>query len=76
MALPIRFRGGVVVTAVAPGSRAESMGLATGDVLLEVDRKPIGSTADFRRKTRRLGRAVIVLIYRGDTTLYLAARRR
>ena len=73
--LPRRFRGGVVITAVAPGSRAEAMGLAVGDVLLEVDRQPIGSSADFRRKARRLGDAVIVLIYRGDTSLYLAGRR-
>ena len=73
--LPRRFRGGVVITAVEPGSSAESMGLAVGDVLLEVDRKPIGSSADFQRRARQLGDAVIVLIYRGDTSLYLAGRR-
>lgn len=38
---------GVAVTAVEPGSPADKAGLNSGDVLVEVDRKAIGSPDDF-----------------------------
>jgi serine protease Do len=40
--------GGVVVTAVQPGSFADDIGLARGDVLLAINRQPVRSTADVR----------------------------
>jgi serine protease Do len=70
-----RSLAGVVVTAVAPGSAAERMGLAVGDVILELDRTKVPSVADFKRRVEAVGDAVVVLLYRGGTTLYLAARR-
>lgn len=41
---------GVVVTAVRPGSPAESAGLQPGAVILEVENEPIGSAAQLRDK--------------------------
>ena len=41
-------RGGVTVTAVRPGSFAEEIGLAPGVVIIEINRKPITSEADYR----------------------------
>ena len=40
---------GVVVTQVKPGSIAAIAGIKTGNVVLEVDRKPIDSAAAFNR---------------------------
>ena len=40
---------GVVVTQVTPGSIAAMAGIKTGDVVLEVDRKPVDSAAAFNR---------------------------
>jgi serine protease Do len=70
-----RSLSGVVVTGVEPGSAAERMGLAVGDVILELDRRRVPSVADFKRRVEAVGDAVVVLLYRGGTTLYLAARR-
>jgi serine protease Do len=39
---------GVVVTRVNPNSAAADAGLSTGDVIQEVDRKPVNSTGEFR----------------------------
>jgi len=70
-----RSLSGVVVTGVDPGSAAERMGLAVNDVILELDRRRVPSVADFQRHIGEVGDAVVVLLYRGGTTLYLAARR-
>ncbi|HLI75710.1 MAG TPA: PDZ domain-containing protein, partial [Acidobacteriaceae bacterium] len=42
------IHGGVIITAVRPGSFAEDIGLAPGLVIIEINRKPIGSEADYR----------------------------
>ena len=75
LALPRSLSGGVLVTSVESGSAAERMGLAVNDIILELDRRGVSSAADFRRRVRDVGDAVVVLLYRGGTTLYLAARR-
>jgi len=43
---------GVVVTAVEPGSVAEESGLKTGDVITDVNRKPVTSLREFRDATK------------------------
>lgn len=42
------IHGGVTVTSVRPGSFAEEIGLGTGQVITEINRKPINSEADYR----------------------------
>ena len=42
------IRGGVIVTAVRPGSFAEDIQLAPGLVIVEINRKPVTSEADLR----------------------------
>lgn len=67
---------GVVVTAVESGSPADEAGVRRGDVILEVDRRPIRRLADYREAIGKIkkGRGVLFLIRRADTTLFLALK--
>lgn len=65
---------GVVITAVESGSVAYQAGLQRGDVILEIDRKPVRSLADYRRIVGEVKRGVLFLVRRGEYTLFLPAR--
>ena len=56
---------GVVVTRVLPDSAAAEAGLAPGDVIQEVARKPVGSVAEFRSAMGSIeeGEAVLLLVH-------------
>lgn len=45
---------GVVVTDIEPGSSAERAGLQKGDVIHEINRKPVKDVKDFERLTSQL----------------------
>jgi Do/DeqQ family serine protease len=66
--------GGVKVLAIDPGSVAAEAGLLQGDLLLAVDRKEVSGLEDFAAVRRQLrpGRNVVLLVRRGETTLYLS----
>jgi serine protease Do len=67
-------RTGVVVTDIEPDSPAERAGLRVGDVIREINRKPIKSIGDFERMTRELSpkSAILVLLSRGNATIFLS----
>jgi serine protease Do len=67
---------GVVVTAVEPGSAADEAGIRRGDVILEVDRKPIRNLEEYRKSIAgiRKGKGVLFLVRRGESTLFLALK--
>jgi serine protease Do len=74
--LPTSVKQGVVVTGVAPGSPAQSAGLAPGDVILEVDKQPIGSVQEFRDAYKKPGgKGLLLLFYREGRTLYAVLNR-
>jgi serine protease Do len=62
----LRGRSGVVVTDVAPGSAAAAAGIKEGDVLLEVNRRRVGSLEEFKQAVAALkpGEAVPVQVER------------
>ena len=67
---------GVVVAAVEPGSPGDEAGLRRGDVILEMDRKPIRTLADYRKaigETKK-GKGILFLVRRGENTLFLALK--
>ena len=67
---------GVVVTQVRPGPAADA-GLRRGDVIQEVNRKPVASVAEFGRATPRAGnQTVVLLVNRRGSTSYLALEPR
>jgi serine protease Do len=67
---------GVVVTAVEPGSAGDEAGVRRGDVIVEVDRKPVRGVEDYRKAIAgsRKGRGVLFFVRRGESTLFLALK--
>jgi serine protease Do len=67
---------GVVVVRIKPGSPAEEMGLREGDMILEVNRKAVGSLKSYERAASGLAKdqAVLLLIKRKGQTIYLTLR--
>jgi serine protease Do len=63
---------GVVVTAVDPASLAAVNGLQRGDVIVEVNRKPVRNTAEFEQALKHSTAATLLLVNRKGSTLYLA----
>jgi serine protease Do len=63
---------GVVISEVAPGSAGEAAGLKRGDVIEEIDHKPVDSVGQFDQAVRRSGsERVLLLIERGGATAYV-----
>ena len=67
---------GIVVTAVEAGSAAEESGIRRGDVIVEINRKPVRNVEDYRKAIAgtRKGKGVLFLVRRGDSTLFLALK--
>jgi serine protease Do len=67
---------GVVVSAVDPGSAADEAGIRRGDVILEIDRKPIRGIEEYKKAVAgaRKGKGVLFLVRRGESTLFLALK--
>jgi serine protease Do len=67
---------GVVVTSVDSNSKAADAGLQRGDVIQEVNRKPVNSVADFRAAIRSAGDApLLLLVNHGGQTGYRVITR-
>jgi serine protease Do len=63
---------GVVVTNVSPSSEAAEAGLRSGDVIQQVNRKPVANTSDFERALRSSKEQPLLLVNRKGSTMYLA----
>ena len=74
--LGLKKAEGVVVTAVEPGSAADDAGIARGDVILQINRKPVRTIAEYREAIAgmRKGEAGLFLVRRGDSSIFLALK--
>ena len=70
--LGLKAQAGVVITGIKAGSPAAEANLSRGDVLLEVDRKPVRSAEEASRllSADRPGGHVL-LVQRGDNAIFL-----
>ena len=69
-----KFQTGVLVTEVRSSSPAERAGLRRGDIIREINRKPVKHVRDFERLTKELTpkSPVLLLLVRGNTTIFLS----
>jgi serine protease Do len=72
--LGLKKAGGVVVTQVEPGSPAAEAGLQSGDIIREVNRKPVKNADEFVQKLEKAqGQGTLLLsIQRGENHLFAA----
>jgi len=66
---------GVIVTDVAPEGPAAEAGIVRGDVIIELDRKPIENISDLASKLDDTKESVLVLVRRGTNTLFVPLKR-
>jgi serine protease Do len=71
--LKVPAAGGVLVERVEDGSRAETAGLAAGDVIVEVDQAPVTSVEALRAALDKhpAGKPLLILVHREGQALYL-----
>jgi serine protease Do len=67
---------GVIVTEVQPDSGAERAGLRPGDVIREINRRPVKSVKDYEKAASEVkkGDNVLMLINRRGASLFLSAK--
>lgn len=67
---------GVLVSNVEQGKAAGESGLRRGDVITEINRKPIRGVGDYRHSTSDLkeGDTALMLVRRGGSTIYIAVK--
>ena len=72
--LGLKKETGVVVTQVEPGSPASDAGIQTGDVIREVNRKPVKDVEDFVQKIEKVKDQdnVLLFVQRGQNSLFAA----
>jgi serine protease Do len=73
--LGLEGEAGVVVTQVRRGSAAEEAGMRRGDVVLEVNREGVADVGDFQERLAAAKKGVLMLVRRGETTLFVAVQR-
>ena len=66
---------GVVVSGVPDSSPASDAGLQVGDVIVEINRQPVSSVADYDRLIRQAGdSSVVLLVNRNGTTVFIVVQ--
>ena len=69
-------QNGVLVTRVEWGSAAQSAGLQEGDVIVEIDRKPVASASQFEALyDKSSGKIALLIFRRGSGTMYLLLQK-
>ncbi|MEO5347156.1 MAG: DegQ family serine endoprotease [Magnetococcus sp. YQC-9] len=75
LSLPAGING-VVVVGVESGAPADQAGVRAGDVILEINRKPVKGVAELRLLLDKVkpGQSLLVLVQRGSESQFLAVK--
>jgi Do/DeqQ family serine protease len=73
--LGLASTSGVVIVDMQSGGRAADAGLRPGDVIVEVDRKPVNDAEGLRAALKNGSRPALLLVHRGDTTFFATLER-
>jgi serine protease Do len=65
---------GLVITNVEPGGLAADAGLQRGDVILEAEKKQVGSVKEFEETVSKAEKSLLLLIYRNGFTSYVSVK--
>ncbi len=66
---------GVIVTEVDPSGPAAEAGIRRGDIIVELDQKSVRSARDLTKKLDQADESVLVMVRRGENTLYVPLKR-
>lgn len=74
--LNLKDRRGVIVTDVQRGSPGEDADLRPGDIIKEINKKPVKNVADFKEIIKRasLKEGIVLLVKRENVTFYAVMR--
>jgi len=74
--LNIKDKKGVIVTDVQPKSPAQDIDIRSGDIIKEINKKPIKNTIDFKDAMKRgnVKEGIVMLVKRENTTFYIVLR--
>ena len=74
--LGVKRAEGVLITSVEPGSAADEAGLEQGDIIVEVDRKPIHDVSEYKKAVMaaQKGKRILFLVRRGENAVFLALK--
>lgn len=72
----IKETSGVIIIKVLDGSLADVTGFRTGDIILELNRKPVSSVSEYQKMLSGIkpGSNLLFLVKRQDKTIYLAMK--
>jgi len=72
-ALSLKDTNGALVAQVEPGTPADNAGLQRGDVIREINKKPIKDAKDFMQKIEetKSGGTLLLLVKRDENSLYI-----
>ena len=73
--LGVAATSGVVVVDVQSGGRAADAGLRPGDVIVEVDRKPVNDAEGLRAALKNGSRPALLLVHRGEASFFATLER-
>ena len=73
--LGVAATSGVVVVDVQSNGRAADAGIRPGDVIVEVDRKPVNDPESLGAALKNGSRPALLLVHRGETTAFVTLER-
>ncbi|MFQ5673797.1 MAG: PDZ domain-containing protein, partial [Nitrospinales bacterium] len=74
--LKLQDVAGVIISEIMPDKPAAEAGLRRGDIIAEVNQKPVANLADYLRITANLDKGVVLfLVKRGENTMFIGVHR-